>query len=52
LEVSVSGSISKVWVASPDLNHGLPQALEFTRQGDKVKFTLPQLKYWDMVVME
>jgi dextranase len=52
LEVNVSGSISKVWVASPDVNHGLPQLLTFTQQGDKVKFTLPVLKYWNMLVIE
>ena len=52
LEVNFSGTAKKVWVASPDVNYGVPQQLTFTQSGSKVKFTLPELKYWDMVVIE
>ena len=52
LTVSTLRSINKVWVASPDVNGGVVQELDFTQQNGKVTFTLPSLKYWTMVVME
>ena len=52
LTVSTLRPINKVWVASPDINGGAVQELDFTRQNGKVSFTLPSLKYWTMVVME
>jgi dextranase len=38
-------------MASPDAFNGIPVDLEFTTSGDKVTFYLPQLKYWDMIVV-
>jgi dextranase len=52
LVLTSSSKISKIWVASPDSGHGVPFTLPFTQQGGKVLFTLPQLKYWDMIVVE
>ncbi len=52
LEVSISHPVTKVWVASPDVNFGVPQTISFTQNGNTINFTLPQLKYWDMVVIE
>ena len=52
IEVSYDGPVHKVWVASPDDTHGVPQQLSFTQNGNTIKVTLPQLKYWDMVVIE
>lgn len=52
IEVSYDGPVHKVWFASPDDNHGVPQQLSFTQNGNTIKFTLTQLKYWDMVVIE
>lgn len=52
IEVTYLGTASKVWLASPDLNSGVPVNLSFTQTGSKLKFTLPALKYWDMIVIE
>lgn len=52
LETTISHPVTNVWVASPDFNYGVPQILSFTQDGNTVKFTLPQLKYWDMLVIE
>ncbi len=52
IEVNYAGTATKVWVASPDVNFGIPQLLSFTQAGSTVKFTLPLLKYWDMIVIE
>jgi dextranase len=48
----LSKTVKKMWYASPDINNGLPQQLAFTQNGTTVKFTLPVLLYWDMVVAE
>jgi dextranase len=52
LEINYSGIASKIWVASPDINYGIPQSLSFTQAGNTLKFSLPSLKYWDMIVIE
>jgi dextranase len=52
IEVNYSGTATKVWLASPDINFGIPQQLSFTQNGSTVKFTLPSLQYWDMIVIE
>jgi len=52
VEVNYTGTATKVWMASPDSNFGIPQQLTFTQTGSTLKFTLPQLKYWDMLVIE
>jgi dextranase len=52
LNFPYSTSINKIWVASPDFNHGLPQQVTFTQSNGTVTFSVPQLKYWSMVVVE
>jgi len=52
LNFPYSTSINKIWVASPDFNHGLPQQVTFTQSNGTVTFSVPQLKYWTMVVVE
>ena len=52
LSVSVAGPVSKVWVATPDYHGGAVQQLAFEYKDGKVSFTLPQLKYWTMIVIE
>ncbi|RKD18609.1 cycloisomaltooligosaccharide glucanotransferase [Pelobium manganitolerans] len=52
INVRVSGTPSKVWFASPDVDGGVAKILDFTQTGNKVTLTLPSLKYWDMVVIE
>ncbi|MDO7848532.1 glycoside hydrolase family 66 protein [Hymenobacter sp. M29] len=44
--------VTKLWMASPDINRGLPQQLTFTQSGGTVTFQLPELNYWTMVVAE
>jgi dextranase len=47
-----TATISSVWTASPDFNNGLPQTLAFTQSGNVVNVTLPNLKYWSLLVAE
>ncbi len=49
----VSGSkIVKIWTASPDFYGGSPVNLPFTQSGTSVSFTVPDLLYWGMVVIQ
>lgn len=52
LSMVVSQSVKHVYVASPDYHGGALVELPFKQQNGKVSFTLPALKYWDMVVIE
>lgn len=52
LEFITSKTVSKVWVASPDLQQGVAISIPFTQNGNKVSWNLPFLKYWDMIVVE
>jgi dextranase len=45
-------TIKKIWVASPDIDGGASKTLAYTTSGNSVTFTLPMLKYWDMIVVE
>ncbi len=51
LKVSVPSTVSEVWFASPDTNGGSPIKLSFEQDTTTVSFTLPCLKYWDMIVI-
>ena len=52
LEFITSKKVTKVWMASPDIQHGTAISLPFNQDGDKVTWKLPVLKYWDMIVIE
>lgn len=52
IKITTARTVSKVWIASPDINGGVSQAVSFTQSGNEVALTLPSLKYWDMVVLE
>lgn len=52
LSVSSTQTVKKVWIASPDIIGGASRQLEFSQSGSQVVFTLPELKYWTMVVLE
>ncbi|MBD8387697.1 glycoside hydrolase family 66 protein [Dysgonomonas sp. BGC7] len=52
VKIVVTKTVSRVWVASPDINGGVTQTLDFTQTGNELSLTLPQLKYWDMLVIE
>ena len=45
-------NVKKLWVASPDYLGGAVQELQYRQEGDDVVFTVPQLKYWTMIVAE
>lgn len=52
ISIGVSAQPKNVWFASPDYKSGVSQKLEFTYENGKVSFTLPSLKYWDMIAIE
>ena len=45
-------AVARIWVATPDKRDGASQDLDFSRNGSKISFTLPSLKYWSMIVVE
>lgn len=47
-----AGNVKRIWVASPDSYGGVAQELHFEKNGDRVVFTVPMLKYWSMIVIE
>ncbi|MEO9145272.1 MAG: glycoside hydrolase family 66 protein [Ginsengibacter sp.] len=52
LKFQTGKTVKKIWLASPDLNFGSSQNIDFTQSGNSINFTLPFLQYWDMVVIE
>lgn len=52
IDVVTNRTVSKVWVASPDVEGGIPRSLEFSRNGMKLGITVPSLEYWTMIVIE
>jgi dextranase len=52
VRVPVATPIKRVWVASPDFQQGQPQAIPFTQAAGQLTATVPQLRYWDMLVLE
>ncbi len=52
LEFTSSKTVKDVWVASPDIIGGASRSINFEQSGSKVVFTLPELKYWSMIVIE
>lgn len=52
LSVSSNQTVKKVWLASPDIIGGASLQLQFSQTGSQVVFTLPELKYWTMIVLE
>lgn len=44
--------VKKIWYASPDDRFGLPVDLKFSQKNGSISFKIPQLKYWDMIVLE
>jgi dextranase len=51
-----SRQVNRIWLASPDFTTPQAMPLDFEpgwdSRGDYVEFTLPQLEYWDLVVIE
>lgn len=50
--VDTERKVERVWTASPDRYEGSAIELDFEQKDGKLTFDLPQLKYWDMVVVE
>jgi dextranase len=51
IDFTTSGTVNKIWYASPD-ESGVARQLNYTQTGNTVSFSVPSLKYWDMVVVE
>ena len=45
-------NVKKAWVASPDVNGGVPTAVEAKSGALSITIPVPYLKYWTMVVLE
>ena len=52
VNIAVTKTVSKIWIASPDINAGVASDLKFEQKGNQVTLKLPSLKYWDMLVIE
>jgi dextranase len=50
--IGTNGEVADVWVSSPDLYNGSATQLKYKQKGNEVTFTLPSIKYWDMIVVE
>jgi len=44
--------VMRLWMATPDSAGGAAFDIPFTQADGRVEFTLPFLKYWDMIVIE
>ena len=51
-----TGALGNLYIASPDTNHGKPQQVSYITGSDSggwyITFTVPSLKYWDMIWLE
>jgi len=52
VEMTVDSSVHRIWIATPDFQEGEPIPVSFDQDGESLAFSLPYLKYWDMVVLE
>ncbi len=52
VSLSFTQQVKKIWIASPDVAGGISRSLNYKQVGDKVSFTLPELQYWNMLVVE
>lgn len=52
VEFTSDKTVTSIWFASPDRNSIAPVSLLFSQKQNTVTFTIPSLKYWDMVVVE
>lgn len=52
LILTSEAAVKKIWMASPDVIGGASRPLNFLQTGNKVSFVLPELKYWDMLMVE
>jgi dextranase len=45
-------TVHRVWLASPDFGQGVPQSVPFSQANGQLTLTVPELHYWDMLVLE
>ncbi|MCF8259399.1 MAG: T9SS type A sorting domain-containing protein [Melioribacteraceae bacterium] len=52
VHTEIDEQATKVWIASPDFLEAVPVEVPFEQNGKTVSFSVPDLKYWTMVVIE
>lgn len=52
LTIRSSRDVKRVWVASPDVDGGVPREVSWSASGVSIKLSVPSLEYWTMVVIE
>lgn len=52
INLTHSGTVTRVWYASPDYNGGNAVELVFSQNGSNINFKVPFLQYWGMIVVE
>lgn len=52
MNIQMTDKVRKVWFASPDVIGGSSVELNFTQEDGELLLTVPQLKYWSMLVLE
>lgn len=52
ITIETGKTVTKVWLASPDINGGVARSLSFEQVAGEVTLTMPSIKYWNMLVLE
>lgn len=52
INVRSNREVSKIWIASPDINGGVPAMADFDKSNLKITVSVPSLKYWTVIVIE
>jgi dextranase len=52
IQIQSENVVNNVWYASPDLNEGVAQSLDFVQSGNAITVTIPAMQYWGMLVFE
>ncbi len=52
IAIRSSRNVKKVWIASPDIDGGVPRKAVYSSNGININVTIPSLTYWTMVVIE
>lgn len=52
VSLEVTRPVAQVWAATPDGEAPAALPLEYTQDGSTIRFSLPQLDYWTMLVVE
>lgn len=52
VSITVTDDVKSVWCATPDYHGGAVTVLPFERNGNMLTVTVPNLKYWTMLVLD